>query len=264
MSPEGASAHARANREYWNKLAPDYVENARQNWTSDDPTWGMFGVPESEVRMLPDVSGLDVVELGCGTAYWSAWLAHRGARPVGVDLSEEQLATAREMQAQHALEFPLIHASAESVPLPGESFDLAFSEYGASLWCDPYAWIPEAARLLRPGGRLLFLTTSVLRMLCSPDEDEEPVGDRLVRDQFGLGRITWPEDGSTEFNQPHGERIRLLRDSGFEIEALHELQVPRDASTRYTFISAEWASRWPCEEIWLARKTTGTVDNPAA
>jgi hypothetical protein len=101
-------------------------------------------------------------------------------------------------------------------------------------------------------------------MLCSPDEEFEQVGEQLVRDQFGLGRIDWLDDGSTEFNQPHGERIKLLRDSGFEIEALHELQVPRDAPTRYTFISADWASRWPCEEIWLARKSGQTVDNSAA
>jgi ubiquinone/menaquinone biosynthesis C-methylase UbiE len=88
----------------------------------------MFGVPESDVRILPEVSGLDVIELGCGTAYWSAWFARRGARPIGVDLSERQLDTARDMQAQHSLDFELIHASAESVPLPDASFDLAFSE----------------------------------------------------------------------------------------------------------------------------------------
>ena len=74
-------------------------------------------MPETQVRALPDVDGLDVVELGCGTAYVSAWLARRGARPIGVDLSENQLATARALQKEHGLEFPLLHASAEQVPL---------------------------------------------------------------------------------------------------------------------------------------------------
>ena len=128
--------------------------------------------PRRASRSLPEVDGRDVIELGCGTAYVSAWLARRGARPVGIDITPEQLATARALQAEHGLDFPLIEGSAEAVPLPDDSFDVAISEYGASLWCDPEAWIPEAARLLRPGGRLWFLTNTPLVMLTMHDEDE--------------------------------------------------------------------------------------------
>ena len=52
-------------------------------------------------------------------------------------------------QDEFEIRFPLIHADAERVPLQDSSFDLAISEYGAALWCDPYRWIPEAARILR-------------------------------------------------------------------------------------------------------------------
>ena len=114
-------------------------------------------MPEADLNVIGDPRGLDVVELGCGTAYWSAWLARRGARPVGIDITEAQLDTARRLQREHGLDFPLIRAGAESVPLPDGSFDLALSEYGASIWSDPYLWVPEAARLLRPSGRLVFL-----------------------------------------------------------------------------------------------------------
>ena len=75
---------------------------------------------------------MDTIELGCGTAYISAWLARRGARPVGIDITPAQLETARRMQGEFGLDFPLLEASAEDVPLPDESFDLAISEYGAS------------------------------------------------------------------------------------------------------------------------------------
>src|SRR6185436_9049887 len=118
--------------------------------------------PESTLGVLRDVAGLDVVELGCGTAYISARLAKQGARPVGVDPTPAQLATARRMQAETGIEFPLVKAAAESVPLPDASFDLAVSEYGASLWAVPERWLAEASRLLRPGGRLIFLTNSIL------------------------------------------------------------------------------------------------------
>ncbi len=254
------SAHARANQAFWNEQASDMVEDARKKWASDEPCWGIWEVPEQRIGILPDVDGLDALELGCGTAYFSAWFARRGARPVGVDLSEAQLETARAMQAEHALDFPLIHASAEAVPLPDAGFDLVFSEYGASLWCDPYLWIAEAARLLRPGGTLLFLTQGLLSSLCAPDS-EEPVAETLVRPLFGLRKIDWSDDDSVSFHLPHGEWIKLLRDMGFDIQRLHELQMPEGAPpTRYEWMTREWASRWPCEEIWLARKTSSAVD----
>jgi SAM-dependent methyltransferase len=245
--------HARHNRDYWTTQAADYVEPARRHWASAEPTWGIWEIPEADVGALPDVDGLDAVELGCGTAYWSAWLARRGARPVAVDVTPAQLDTARELQAEHGLEFPLIEASAEAVPLPDASFDLAFSEYGASLWCEPEAWIGEAARLLRPGGRLVFLTNSPLLMLCTP-LDGSAASERLERPQFGMRRFEWPDEEGVEFHLPHGELIRVLGEAGFVVEALHELRRPDDATTRYDFVPPEWASRWPCEEIWVSAK----------
>jgi SAM-dependent methyltransferase len=231
------------------------VEPGRRSWAEPEPSWGIWGVPESEVHLLPDVDGLDTIELGCGTAYVSAWLARRGARPVGIDITPAQLETARALQREHGLEFPLIEASAEDVPLPDASFDLVISEYGAAIWCDPYRWIPEAARLLRPGGRLVFLGNSTLSLLCSTNSEEDPVGERLVRPHFGgLGRIAWWDGSSVELCLGHGDMIRLLRASGFEVENLVELQAPEGATTRDPYVTPEWGRRWPSEEVWIARK----------
>jgi ubiquinone/menaquinone biosynthesis C-methylase UbiE len=227
---------------------------ARQAWAKEEIDWGVFGVPESELNVLGDVADLDVVELGCGTAYVSAWLAKRGARPVGVDPTPAQLETAREMQREFGLEFPLIEAVGEDVPLPDASFDLAVSEYGASIWADPYLWIPEAARLLRPGGRLVFLRNSTLVMLVM--HIEENATETLQRPQRDLNRLEWPDTGEVEFHLPHGELIALLRDIGFEIERLIELYAPEGAETHefYDYVTADWARKWPAEEIWVARK----------
>jgi SAM-dependent methyltransferase len=204
----------------------------------------------------PGLVGLDVIELGCGTGYVSAWLARRGARPVGIDNSEVQLEAAKRFQREFGLEFPLLHGNAEEVPFPDQSFDLAISEYGASIWCDPYRWIPEAARLLRPTGRLIFLVNAALLMLCAPDEEDLPASDRLLRPYFGMHRFEWPADDSVEFHLPHGELIGLLRRSGFDVEELIEIRPPDGSTTHYPFVTLEWAQRWPCEEVWKARKTS--------
>jgi SAM-dependent methyltransferase len=255
MTPSELSPDAAKNREAWTRENAEYTgPRARDAWAQEEIAWGVFQIPESEVGVLGDVVGKDVVELGCGTAYFSAWLAKRGARPVGVDVTPAQLETARECQREFGLDFPLVEASAENVPLPDESFDLALSEFGASIWCRPERWVAEAARLLRPGGELVFLCNSPLSILCSPDQG--PVEERLMRPQFGMYRFEWPGEEGVNFHVSHGDWIRVLLENAFEVLALHELQAPPDARDHphYDFVPAAWARKWPAEEIWRARK----------
>ena len=246
--------HVRRNRAAWDAMAPEYAARAPRQWAAQEISWGIWGVPEADLGVLPELDGRDVIQLGCGTAYVSAWLARRGARVVGIDNSPAQLETARRMQREHDLEFPLLLGNAEAVPLPDASFDLAISEYGAAIWADPYRWIPEAARLLRPGSELIFLGSAAILMLCVPNEDGVPADDQLLRPYFGMHRFEWPDDPAVEFHLGHGDWIRLLRANGFEIADLIEIQAPEGATTSYPFVTSEWARRWPSEEIWKARK----------
>jgi len=253
MSSPEYPEYVERNVQIWTKTNAEYTgPSARKAWT-EELEWSVFGIPESELGALGDVEGLDVLDLGCGTGYLSAWLARRGARPVGVDPTPAQLATARELQAELGPEFPLVEAPAEDVPLPDASFDLAVSQYGASIWADPYRWIPEAARLLRPGGRLVFLRNSTLVTLC---QSLEGATEQLQRPQRGLCRIEWPDTGEIEFHLPTGELIDLLHGSGFQLERLLELYAPEGAQEHpyYDYVTVEWGSKWPAEELWAAWK----------
>ena len=253
----GNEDHVRRNRAAWDRWAAEYAGPGLHNWAAAEPTWGMWNIAEAQTGVLPaDLEGRDSIELGCGTGYVSAWLARRGARPVGLDNSAAQLATARQLQDRFGLWFPLIHASAEQAPFTNASFDVAISEYGASIWCDPYAWIPEAARLLRPGGQLIFLVHSVLFMLTIPDTDDLPATERLLRPYFGMHRFDWPGDESVEFHLGYGDMIRLLRGCGLQVEDLLELRPQPDATTRYPDATLEWSRQWPCEEVWKVRKSS--------
>jgi SAM-dependent methyltransferase len=246
------------NVEAWTRANAEHTDaRAEEAWARPEIDWGVWRVAESELNALPDVMGKDVVELGCGTAYFGAWLKKRGAaRVVGVDPTPAQLETARRCNEKFGLGLELVEAFGEDVPLPDDSFDLVVSEYGASIWADPYKWIPEAARLLRPGGELVFLRNSTLVILCSPDEDV-PAVETLQRPQFGMHRFEWDGEG-VEYHLAHGDWIRLLRANGFEILDLIEIQAPADAATHayYGYVSAEWARQWPAEEIWRARLST--------
>jgi SAM-dependent methyltransferase len=260
MGDETLAEHVRVNRAHWDEDAPNWVANGERNWRAE-PSWGMWGVPIP--GLLPDdMTGLDAIELGCGTAYVSAWMARRGATVVGIDNSAEQLATARRLAAEHGVELTLVHGDAESVPYPDASFDFAISEYGAAIWCDPYVWIPEAYRLLRPGGTLVSLGTSTLAMLCSPIDGSLPITERLERDYFTIHRLDWTdaadEPGGIEFNLPLSAWFRLFRQTGFDVVDFHEIRAPEPspetADEMRFFVTAGWAHRFPSEQAWVLRK----------
>jgi SAM-dependent methyltransferase len=261
--PSGGDAvlaeHVAENRRHWDSMADQWVAAGERAWASDEPTWGMWEIPESELRLLPEeLDGTVAVELGCGTAYWSAWLTRRGARAVGIDNSSRQLETAHRLAAQHGTDITLLHGNAESVPYPDASFDLAFSEYGAAIWCDPERWIPEAHRLLRPGGTLIFLGNHPLAMVCQPLDGSGPATDRLERPYFGLGRLDWrdatEDPGGIEFNLPISEWVALFRRTGFDIVDYREIQAPEPSAEVRYFASAEWSHHYPSEQVWKLRK----------
>jgi SAM-dependent methyltransferase len=244
------------NRDAWTQANADYTDRrAREKWAEEEITFGKWSIPESELRVLPDLGGKDVVELGCGTAYFGAWLKRAGARRVvGVDVTPAQLETARRMNEEFGLGLEFLEENAERTSLPDESFDLVFSEYGASIWCDPARWIPEAARLLRPGGELFFMRGSTLSLLCMPDEGQ--VGEKLIRPQKSLYRLEWfDDDPGVEFHPSFSEMFAILRASGFELVDFRELFAPEGAVDHeyYDTVPAEWARRWPDEEIWRLR-----------
>lgn len=237
------------NRALWTLLNHRYTaEAALRMWQRDGIRWGVFGIPD---RWLPPVAGLTVIELGAGTAFFSAAIARAGAHPVAIDLNEDQLATARRCQQETGLRFPLVQADAQAVPLADGCADVVLSEHGASVWCDPWRWLPEAARILRPGGYLVFLVNSVLSTLCVPDTG--PATTALQRGQADLGRMSF--DG-VEYHPSHSEWIAALTASGFVVSALHELMAPPEAADHdfYEIADVQWAQRWPAEDLWVARR----------
>lgn len=252
--------HVEENRRYWNEDAAAWVAAGERSWSSD-PDWGQWGVPEAELGLLPEsMEGMDAVELGCGTGYGSAWMWRRGARVVGLDVSENQLATARRLAEEHGAPIQFLHADAEAVPLPDASFDFALSEFGAALWCEPRAWLGEAHRLLRPGGKVVFLTSTPWTVVCSPLDGSSPIGTQLLRPYFGTYRVDWTEvdvdPGGIEFVPTMAEWFRVFSDTGFTVDDYLEIQAPADAEGVPFTVDADWARRWPAEHVWKLSRSS--------
>ena len=242
------------NRAVWDRKSDEYQQLNAAFIGRPEPRWGMWQLAESELCVLGDVSGKDVLELGCGAAQWSILLAQQGARMVGLDNSARQLEHARGLMAAAGVDFPLVNSGAEEVPLPDASFDVVFCDHGAMTFADPYLTVPEVARLLRPSGLFAFSHSSPLAMVCwCPETDTIVRG--LVTPYFGVHRFGDPPYELVEFNLPYGEWIRLFRENGFRVEALLEIQPPEGAESTYRSPEeTEWARSWPMEEIWRCRK----------
>jgi len=211
----------------------------------------VWQIPEDELRVLGDVAGKDVLELGCGGAQWSISLAKLGARPVGLDLSPRQLGHARRAMAEAGVEFPLIEASAEEVPLEDGSFDIVFCDHGAFNFADPMRLMPQCARLLRTGGLLAFsMVTPIFDIFW--ENEREAVGDEPRNNYFE--HRGFEDDEGVDFQLPYGEWIRLFRANGLLVEDLIELRPPPDAKSSYDLVTVDWARRLPAEHIWKLRK----------
>jgi SAM-dependent methyltransferase len=254
MGPPELGPDALRNRAAWDRDADAYRER-NAAFIERGLAWGLWQIPESELRILGDVAvpGADVLELGCGEAEWSRALARAGARPVGLDVSPRRLELARAALERDGLEFPLVESPAETLPFDDASFDLVLSDWGATNFADPYAVVPEVARVLRAGGLFAFSGSTPLEWVAF-DAAADTWSTRLERDWFGLHRRETP-DGSVEFTLTHAGWIGLFREHGLAVERLVETRPPERASSTYrTPEETAWARRFPMEQIWVLRR----------
>ena len=237
--------HVRHNQKFWDADSDAYQDVHGGALQQAPRAWGAYRVPESELRILGDVAGRAVLEIGCGAAQWSIALAADGARIVGLDVSRQQLAHAR----RNSEALPLVLASGEQVPFASECFDLVFCDHGALSFCEPDVIVAECARVLRPGGVLAFCGTHPLLYL-TYDEEKHRHSRRLQMPYDQLGR----NDGANvDWAPPPGEWIRVLGTHGFMVDRLVELVAPPGATTTFDdFAPPKWARRWPAEWIWRA------------
>jgi SAM-dependent methyltransferase len=246
------TGHERRNREFWDADADEYQALHGEALATQPKAWGVWRIPDAELGVLGDTTGLDVLEYGCGAAQWSVALAHDGTRVHGLDQSRAQLGHARARMRAHDVAFPLVCASGEHTPFADNSFDLVFCDHGVMSFCDPYRSVPEASRLLRAGGRFVFAHSAPWGYLAW-DPKRNRVGRRLREPYFGM-RVFDSGEGTVDFQLPYGEWIRLFRSHGLVVDDLVELRAPKHATTTYDEFDARWARRWPAEQIWKLRQ----------
>jgi len=250
--------HVAINRDVWNADAENWIAAGERLWKAETPVWGSWNVSEESLKLLPeDLTGKDAIELGCGTGYVSGWMARRGAQVTAIDVSANQLATARRLAHEHGADITFIEGNAEATGLEDASFDFAISEYGAAIWCPPEVWLQEAWRLLRPGGTLVFLGNHPLVLLCSP-ENGAPCDLTLHRPYRGMWGADWTEvefePSGVCFNLTISGWMELFAAIGFAVKDYQEVFAPDSVTDTRAFVPAEWARKYPVEQVWRLEK----------
>jgi len=238
------SDHARQNRESWDADAEAYQARNAKAIEHEAPHWGMWQIPEAQVRALGELDGREVLELGCGAGQFGLSLVRQGARVTGIDNSAKQLEFAR---ANVGDRMKLVHGSAESLPFEDASFDLVCCDHGAVGFTDPRVVVPEVARVLRPGGRFTFSGLTPVEWITF---DGETSTRELQRDYFGMRSME--SEGTIEFMLTYGDWIRTFVGAGLTIRDLIEVRPPEGATSTYRDeAETEWARHWPMEQIWV-------------
>lgn len=229
----------RANRTDWDLHADAYQDEHGAFLGDADLLWGPEGLRESQARLLGEVGDGRTLEVGCGAAQGSRWLATQGAHPVALDLSEAQLRHARRLNRSTGVAVPLVLATATRLPFADATFDVVFSAYGALPFvADAATALAEAARVLRPGGRFAFSLTHPVRW-AFPD-DPGPEGLRVTSSYWDLTPyVEEDEHGHVRYVEHHrtlGDWVGLLHAAGLRLEALHEPEWP----PRHTRVWGGW------------------------
>ncbi len=219
----------RANRREWDAYADEYQATHGEFLRDVGFVWCPEGVDEAEAHVLGDVTGRDVLEVGCGAAQCARWLATHGARAVGLDLSERQLQHARRIDDATGVPVPVVAGTATALPFADASFDVVFSAFGALQFVhEAGRAVEEAARVLRPGGRFAFSVTHPVRW-CMPDD---PTAAGLVVTSSYWDRTPYLEqddDGRVTYAEHHrtlGDWVGHLARCGFRLTGLLEPEWP--------------------------------------
>jgi SAM-dependent methyltransferase len=225
----GSAESVDANRLWWDADADTYLAEHGDFLSDVGFVWCPEGLEEATAGFLGDVTGRAVLEVGCGSAPCSRWLATRGARPVGLDLSSGMLAHARAAAGRSGVHTPLVQAEAERLPFADGSFDLACSAFGAVPFvADSGRVMAEVARVLQPGGRWVFSVTHPMRWIF-PDD---PGPDGLVAGTSYFDRTPYIEvdDGGratyVEHHRTLGDRIREIVAAGLVLTDVVEPEWP--------------------------------------
>ena len=228
----GPAESARANRAWWDAEAPAYYAEHGAFLGDADLLWCPEGLREADAHLLGEVRGLDVLEVGCGAAQAARWLTGQGARVTAFDVSFGQLQQARELDARTGVRVPrLVQADAQAMPLRDAAYDLVCSAFGAIPFvADSAGVMAECARVLRPGGRLVFSVTHPLRWVF-PD-DPGPAGLTVRQSYFDrTPYVEVDEAGTATYVEHHrtlGDRVRELVAAGLVLDDLVEPTWPDD------------------------------------
>ncbi len=218
-----------ANRRWWDADADDYHAEHGDLLGEVDLLWCPENLREADADLLGDVHDQRILEVGCGSAPCSRWLATQGARPVALDVSAGMLRYARAAEARTGIAVPLVQADVCALPFADSSFDAAFSAFGAIPFvADSALAMREVARVVRPGGRWVFSVTHPVRWIF-PD-DPGPAGLTAMQSYFDRSPyVEVDDDGVPAYAEHHrtlGDRVRELVAAGFVLRDLIEPEWP--------------------------------------
>ena len=208
---------------------------------------------ERELRLLGDVKGKRVLDLGCGSGQASIALARQGAHAIALDASARQLERARRLAEAEEVRVEWHRSDlADLAFLRADSVDVVFSAHALAEVEDLDRVFRQVHRVMRPGSAFVFSYEHPVALCTGRDAASEgtlPLGNLEVRrSYFERAQLTVERDGETItlFTRTIAEVFAAAGRAGFRIDVLLE-PVP--------LRSADPGPAIPTSIIWRARKS---------
>jgi SAM-dependent methyltransferase len=216
------------------------------------PSYGPLCPDENELKLLGDVRGKCVIELGCGDGKSLHYLHEQGAEELhGLDLSPEQIKNATDLALEREFPASLYCAGMETDPgIPHDYFDIAISLYALGWSVDLEATLQHVANYLRSGGILVFSWEHPV-FSCLKMHEDRMCMERSYSEVGASETLSWDGDPIVMHTRKISSFVNAVAGAGLVMDAMIEGDMREPSST-----AADYPRRWYSQDRAKLMPTT--------
>ena len=227
---------------WWNEVSKSYQEDSKIRTKSAH--YGPYAPDENKLKLLGNVKGKKILEIGCGGGQCSIAFAKQGAKCIGLDLSKEQLKHAEELAKKEKVSVKFLKHDIQTLKgIKSKNYDIVFSAFALQYIPDLTKCFREVNRVLKKGGIFVFSFDHPFYSTLSTETF------KIIHNYNKSGKIeeteTWPDGSKHKFVayvRKFSDIFGSVLKANLVIEKIIE---PFDKKTEKAWKKGNWKETYP-------------------